>query len=160
MKKELREVALDAELTLSDGTPVRLGLPAPPAPARSSKWPWLLLAALLGYGLWFSQQPWLFIDGPRVVSGDPQGIQPLLCERLIADLQPGLDSTQSWLPPLDNIRRDSRCLNAKPTLETLTAQALAFVGVPTERLALDAIQTPDGWALQASLGPMQDRLAI
>lgn len=160
MSKEIREVALDAELTLSDGTPVRLALPAPAHTKSSRRWPWLILAAVVGYGVWFSQQPWLFIDGPRVVAGNTQGLDAVLCERLIDDLQPGLESTQAWLPPLDDIRVTSRCLNSRPQIETLTAQGLLFLGIPVPRLALDAIRTETGWALQANRQQLLDQQTI
>ena len=151
MSNQLREVALDAELTLSDGTPVRLALPGPSAPKKRARWPWVIVATLAGYGAWFSQQPWLFVDGPNVVANTVPGMDKVLCQRMIEDLQPSLDGQQSWLPPLDNVRLTSRCLNDRLQLETLTAQALIFAGLPIERLRLDAIQTPEGWELQSRL---------
>ncbi|MGB0964701.1 MAG: hypothetical protein ACPGU3_00960 [Litorivicinus sp.] len=160
MKNALTQAALDAELTLSDGTPVRLAMPGPSAPKRRALWPWVVVAMLAGYGGWFSQQPWLFVDGPNLVADTPSGLDQVLCQRMIQDLQPSLDATSGWLPALDDVRRKSRCLNDRLRLETLTAQALIFAGLPVERLHLDAIQTADGWQLQSRLGSLTRSQAL
>ena len=158
MKKELTTTALDAELTLSDGTPVRLALPGPSAPKRRARWPWVVLAGVMGYVGWFSQQPWLFVQGPTIVANHAPGLEPVICQRVLEHLQP--DIQEPWLPPLGEVQRTGRCMNDQLRLDTLTAQALRFLGAPIQPLRLEAIQTQAGWQLQSQLGGLSQQAQI
>ena len=159
MGKDLTLINHDAELTLSDGTPVRLALPGP-APRRGR--PWLLLsflAALTGYGVWFAQQPWLFLDGPALVSqSTPSDMEPVLCQRMIEQWNGNGASFSPWLPTLDLDQHKPRCLNQPLKLENWVARGLSFIGVAQPTLRLEAIERSDGWALRAKQdGPAIDQ---
>lgn len=139
------DALVDAQLTLPDGTPVRLALPGPASPKPRSLWPALLMFLTLlcaGYSLWWSHQSWLFIDGPELVGDAPEGLAPALCQRLIGNLEPQLQGNPDpWLPSLNVSQFQARCLNGSPRLEIVAAQAANFLGWPSPTLALQAFKS-------------------
>ncbi len=157
MKTDLQLRLTDQELTLSDGTALRLALPGPTP--RRSRAPWLFIGltlALAAYLGWWSQQPWLFIQGPTLISQQtPAGLAPLLCQRLTDDLGPHQGASDPWLPAPAGGDFKGRCLDGALTLETLMAKGLIFMGAPVPVLAMDAIATEHEWTLRARLNGEQ-----
>ncbi len=157
MNKELQLRIQDNDLTLSDGTPLRLALPGPPP--RASRAPWFFIAltlTLAAYLGWWAQQPWLFIKGPTLIStSTPSGMSAVICDRLTGNLERTDDARDLWLPLPTGAGFQARCLDASPRLETLMATALLFIGAPVPVLALDAVATDSGWDLRAQLNGQQ-----
>ena len=74
----------------------------------------------MGYVGWFSQQPWLFVQGPTIVANHAPGLEPVMCQQVLEHLQP--DIQEPWLPPLDEVQRTGRFVNGQLRLDTLTVQ--------------------------------------
>ena len=163
-RKDLTLSSADAQLTLSDGTPVRLALPGPERHRGPLVWPYVALLLVLlttAYLVWWKQQSWLFIQGPQLVGQADEGASKALCTRILDNLAPQLQGNPDpWLPGLEIDQFTARCLNGSAQLENVTAQALNFIGYPSALLTLQAIQVGQDWNLRSAMQGRQHQKTV